>query len=260
MCNTLACLTGHQRDKCVAFLGFFFLIKESVRRMFLYIWYLGKHAIGELFPHKLNDSVISVICLKARSITQACRTADEQHFYIAHNSTALLFIASICPRVSTDPTFQSAACLNCLENYHLCQGLSFVLIYSVLTLRWLFPRPKVPSWRKCVLIAEVLALCFIVSALWLLRNAAKKKKKKERKISTASLWTEKDHFNISNVLNTCNVALKIVTPQVFFSLFLFFWFLGAELSPNLQKSDATGILPTFESCLTWYSQRISLIY
>lgn len=177
----------------------------TVSRVVLYIWHLGKHAIGELLSNKLNDSVISVICLKAGSITQACRTADEQHFYIAHNSAALLFIASTCPRASTDPTFQSAARLNCLENYHLRQGLSFVLIYSVLTRRWLFPRPKVPSWRKCVLIAEVLALRFIVSALWLLRNAAKKK---ERIYSTASPWTEKDHFHISNVVNTWPRSFK----------------------------------------------------
>lgn len=177
----------------------------TVSLVVLYIWHLGKHAIGELLPNKLNDSVISVICLKAGSITQACRTADEQHFYIAHNSAALLFIASTCPRASTDPTFQSAARLNCLENYHLRQGLSFVLIYSVLILQWLFPRPKVPSWRKCVLIAEVLALRFIVSALWLLRNAAKKK---ERICSTASPWTEKDHFHISDVLNTRPCSFK----------------------------------------------------
>lgn len=32
------------------------------------------------------------------------------------------FIMPLPPRTCADPTFQSAACLNCLENYHLCQG------------------------------------------------------------------------------------------------------------------------------------------
>lgn len=203
----------------------------TVSRVVLYIWHLGKHAIGELLPNKLNDSVISVICLKAGSITQACRTADEQHFYIAHNSAALLFIASTCPRASTDPTFQSAARLNCLENYHLRQGLSFVLIYSVLTLRWLFPRPKVPSWRKCVLIAEVLALRFIVSALWLLRNAAKKKKE-----STALLLPELRKIIFTSVmwLTHGRVALKIVTPlHVFRTRSRGLSVSSSTLSPNL---------------------------
>lgn len=199
----------------------------TVSRVVLYIWHLGKHAIGELLPNKLNDSVISVICLKAGSITQACRTADEQHFYIAHNSAALLFIASTCPRASTDPTFQSAARLNCLENYHLRQGLSFVLIYSVLTLRWLFPRPRVPSWRKCVLIAEVLALRFIVSALWLLRNAAKKRKNLQHCFSliifTSVMW-----------LTHGRVALKIVTPlHVFRTRSRGLSVSSSTLSPNL---------------------------
>lgn len=61
---------------------------------------------------------------------------------------------------STDPTFQSAAHLNCLENYHLCRetrGSEIVLIHSVPALWQLCPRQKVPSESKCLLIS---ALCY----------------------------------------------------------------------------------------------------
>lgn len=250
-------------DKCSFFFSFFFsFFMGTVWRMvFIHLAFRETCHRGTS-PNKLNDSVISVICLKAGSITQACRTADEQHFYIAHNSAALLFIASACPRASTDPTFQSAARLNCLENYHLCQGLSFVLIYSVLTLRWLFPRPKVPSWRKCVLIAQVLALRFIVSALWLLWNAAKKIKKERKKLCTASPWTERDHFHISNVGNTTPCSFKDCDTTACFFLFSSFFFsmlvllkLGAvplpELLPNIWESGATRILHALKYSLTW---------
>lgn len=42
--------------------------------------HLGKVFIRESHFKECNDSLILVICLKPWSITQACRTADKQHF------------------------------------------------------------------------------------------------------------------------------------------------------------------------------------
>ena len=48
-----------------------------------------KRFIRESNSNEHNDSLISVICLKAGSITQACRTADSQHF--TSPTTALIW-------------------------------------------------------------------------------------------------------------------------------------------------------------------------
>lgn len=102
----------------------------------------GNMPRGEPIFTKLNDSVISVICLKAGSITQACRTADERHFYIAHNSAALLFLSRHFPHErELTPPYKAQLALIAWKII-ICagkkkkkkQGSSFVLIYSIQTL------------------------------------------------------------------------------------------------------------------------------
>lgn len=70
----------------------------------LKVQHLGEQFFRESNFNKLNDSLISAICLKAGSITQACRTADEQHFTLP--TTALRwFYRTSFPWARSDPTF-----------------------------------------------------------------------------------------------------------------------------------------------------------
>lgn len=73
-----------------------------LKKTFFEVPHFRPHFIRESHSEELNDSLISAICLKAGSITQACRTADKQHFTLATTVLCWFYHTSF-PWAATDP-------------------------------------------------------------------------------------------------------------------------------------------------------------